>query len=188
MSLRQDLLKARSYLTVILGFMLAFGIVFYVEKNTGSADMKIPRLQLSENFPNLPAPRELSYHEAIWARIAWQYFVNNTQESGLANAAEGLPYTSLWGSASYLMAIISAHQLDIIDDHEFDIRIQKALNALSSLSLYQGKMPYLYYSTTELKPISTAYGVDYSLIDLSRLLMAFKVIIWRYPQYNALIK
>lgn len=188
MSISQDLLKARSYLTVILGFMLAFGIVFYVEKNNKSTDMKIPQLQLSENFPNLPAPRELNYQEAIWARIAWQYFINNTQVSGLVNSAEGHPYTSLWDNASYLLAIISAHQLGIIDDREFDARMQKALNALSILPLYQGNVPYLYYSTADLKPLTTTYDVDYSLVDVGRLLMAFKVIVWRYPQYNALVQ
>lgn len=188
MSIKQDLLKARSYLTVIIGFMLAFSIVFYVEKHTNPANMKLPQLQLSENFPTLPTTRGLDYQEAVWARVAWQYFVNNTQESGLVNSADGLPYTSLWDCGSYLLALISAHQLNVIDDKELDARMQKALMALSSLPLHQGNVPYLYYSTTDLKPLSTAYDVDYSLVDLGRLLVAFKVIIWRYPQYNALVQ
>ncbi|PVZ88958.1 hypothetical protein C9426_05500 [Serratia sp. S1B] len=188
MSIKQDLLKARSYLTVIIGFILAFSIVFYVEKNTNPTDMKLPQLQLSENFPTLPITRGLDYQEAVWARIAWQYFINNTQESGLVNSAEGLPYTSLWDCGDYLLALISAHQLNVIDDKELDARMQKALTALGSLPLHQGNVPYLYYNTTDLKPVMTGYDLDYSLIDVGRLLVAFKVIIWRYPQYNALVQ
>ncbi|PPS59246.1 hypothetical protein CRX72_17220 [Pantoea sp. BRM17] len=56
---------------------------------------------LSESFPALPETRELTFEEAVWARVAWQYFVNNTQPNGLANAEADNPWLSLWSSGSY---------------------------------------------------------------------------------------
>ena len=53
-------------------------------------------IALSKDFPPLPTKRALTYDEAIWARVAWQYYVNNTQPNGLANASDGEPWLSLW--------------------------------------------------------------------------------------------
>ena len=93
---RDALLSARSYLTILLGFLLGFAIVVWVEKQMPTRVESSAGISLSNDFPPLPAPRELTFEEAIWARVAWQYYVNNTQPNGLANAHDGEPWLSLW--------------------------------------------------------------------------------------------
>nr|WP_226991903.1 DUF3131 domain-containing protein [Cronobacter condimenti] len=46
-------------------------------------------ITLSEDFPPLPESRQLTFDEAVWARVAWQYFINNTRPDGLVNAQNG---------------------------------------------------------------------------------------------------
>ena len=90
-------------------------------------------LTLSADFPTLPAPRALTFDEAVWARIARQYFVNNTQSNGLANAIDNQPYTTMWDTGSYLMAAVSAQRLGIITRDELNARVNAVLTTLSSL-------------------------------------------------------
>ena len=88
MRIRDALLSARSYLTILIGFLLGFAIVVWVEKQMPARVESSGGMTLSQDFPPLPAPRELTFDEAIWARVAWQYYVNNTQPNGLANAQD----------------------------------------------------------------------------------------------------
>ena len=91
------------------------------------------RADAERRFPTLPAPRALTFDEAVWARIAWQYFVNNTQSNGLANAIDNQPYTTMWDTGSYLMAAVSAQRLGIITRDELNARVNAVLTTLSSL-------------------------------------------------------
>lgn len=101
MRIRDALLSARSYLTILIGFLLGFAIVVWVEKQMPARIESSSGMTLSQDFPPLPAPRELTFDEAIWARVAWQYYVNNTQPNGLANAHDDEPWLSLWSVGSY---------------------------------------------------------------------------------------
>jgi hypothetical protein len=68
--------------------------------------------------------RSLTAEEQVWAKTAWQYFVNNTQENtGLVNSVNGYTATTMWDTASYMMAAISAQRLGIISNTEFDMRM-----------------------------------------------------------------
>lgn len=74
--------------------------------------------------------------------MAWQYYVNNTQPNGLANASDGEPWLSLWSVGSYLFATIAAQQLNIITTDEFDERIGAALFTLGRYrSMIKGSRP-----------------------------------------------
>ncbi|MCD8668780.1 hypothetical protein LUD45_15460, partial [Klebsiella pneumoniae] len=72
MRIRDALLSARSYLTILIGFLLGFAIVVWVEKQMPARVESSSGMTLSQDFPPLPAPRELTFDEAIWARVAWQ--------------------------------------------------------------------------------------------------------------------
>lgn len=60
MTWKHSLLQARSYIAVIIGFLLAFGIVVYVETHMPPAPAESAELTLSADFPTLPAPRALT--------------------------------------------------------------------------------------------------------------------------------
>ncbi|MBH3106963.1 DUF3131 domain-containing protein [Serratia ureilytica] len=191
MAWKHSLLQARSYIAVILGFLLAFSVVVYVEMKMPPAPAESAELTLSADFPTLPAPRALTFDEAVWARIAWQYFVNNTQSSGLANAIDNQPYTTMWDTGSYLMATISAQRLGIITQDELNARVNAVLTALSSLPLADGQLPSLYYHTQ--RPIrlnslsQNESQSDWSAVDLSRLTMALNIVAWLYPEQTGAI-
>ena len=70
MRIRDALLSARSYLTILIGFLLGFAIVVWVEKQMPARVESSGGMTLSQDFPPLPPPRELTFDEAIWARVA----------------------------------------------------------------------------------------------------------------------
>ncbi|HFV9293219.1 TPA: DUF3131 domain-containing protein [Serratia fonticola] len=191
MSLRHNLLQARSHIAIILGFLIAFGVVLYIENRMPSPPVENTALNLSHDFPTLPAPRALTFEEAIWARVAWQYFINNTQPSGLVNAIDNQPYTSMWDSGSYLMAVISAQRLGIISRTELNSRMSNALAALGKLPLYQGRLPAVYYDTLQLDMLDTpslqSAEPGWSAVDISRIVMPLNISVWLYPEQTAAI-
>lgn len=184
MRTRDALLSARSYITILLGFLLGFAIVIWVEKQMPTRVESSGDIALSKDFPSLPAKRELTYEEAIWARIAWQYYVNNTQLNGLANASDGEPWLSLWSVGSYLLATAAAQQLNIISIDEFNERVSAALSTLRQMPLNAKGLPAAYYHADTLKILGKPHT---SAIGLSRILMALQTILWRYPQHATAI-
>ena len=59
---------------------------------------------------------ELTDREMKVAKTAWSYFVANYQPTtGLVNAVNKYPSTTMWDSGSYLAALTAARELGIID-------------------------------------------------------------------------
>ncbi|MEZ3498476.1 DUF3131 domain-containing protein [Pantoea sp. KPR_PJ] len=187
MSLKSGIYSARSYLTILIGFLLGFAIVLWVERQMPARVETTDGIVLSKSFPPLPQQRELTFDEAVWARIAWQYFVNNTQANGLVNGEAGKPWLSLWSTGSYLLATISAQQLAIIPDAEFDDRIASALDALAALPLKPDGLPAAFYQAETLDALPSADQNAGSAIDMGRLLMPLQILLWRYPQHAAAV-
>jgi len=183
MSLKAGILSARSYLTILIGFLLGFAIVLWVERQMPTRVETSDGIVLSKSFPPLPQPRDLTFDEAVWARIAWQYFINNSQPNGLVNAEAAKPWLSLWSTGSYLLATIAAFQLQIIPADEFDDRITSALASLGELPLQPEGLPAALYHADTLLPIASPNGNVGSAIDMGRLLMPLQILLWRYPQH-----
>lgn len=188
MSLKAGLYSARSYLTILIGFLIGFAIVLWVEHQMPTRTETTDGIILSERFPALPETRELTFEEAVWARVAWQYFVNNTQPNGLANAEADNPWLSLWSSGSYLLATIAARQLEVIDAAEFDDRISSALEALGRLPLQPDNLPAAFYQADTLTPLDQETARPGSAIDMGRLLMPLQILLWRYPQHAVAVQ
>lgn len=286
MALKDDLVTARSYIVFVLGLLVAFSLVYYIESNSKLPEkqvippvmmvksvVKLPHNQLpaepvvvdseraidqavinqpvpvvavkppvtspvaatatvpatapvqqdivppiqaqqhstqmaADNAmqPKIPddivastltvakrKPRALTIEEMEWARIAWQYFANNTQATGLVNSVNGYHATTMWDTASYMMAAISAQRLGIIEKEELNERMAKLLSALETMPLFEGQLPNKSYNTKTLAMVNyankeTAQGIGWSAIDIGRLLVPLKILKDKYPQHRASIK
>ena len=132
----------------------------------------------------------LSPDELALARAAWKYFENNYQPAtGFVNAADKYPSTTMWDLASSFAATVSAFELGLIDQAEFDRRIRTGLTSLGKIDLFRGEMPNKAYNAANL--IESTYTnqpgeIGFSAIDLGRMLIWLRIIRERYPQYTDL--
>lgn len=194
MTFLQGLINARSHIIFILGLLAAFGLVFMLE--TAQFELKSPNQDVITQSANKPEPLrgDLTVEEQQWAKIAWNYFRNNYQpETGLVNSVEAYPASTMWDTASYLMAIICAYRLEIIDTAEFDEKLSKALQALAKLPLFDGQLPNKSYNTMTLQMADyknnvTERGVGWSAIDIGRILVPLNIITWNYPKFMPDVK
>ncbi len=127
----------------------------------------------------------LNERELRAARVAWHYFEKYTQEStGLANSVGNYPSTTLWDTASYVAALVSAYELCLIEKPEFDRRITQLLTTVKGLDLFRKELPNKVYHT------KTGAKVDYtnkpgeigfSALDIGRFLVWMRIVKNRYP-------
>ena len=138
--------------------------------------------------------KDLNSTEIKWAKTAWIYFENNYNETtGLVNSVDNFTSTTLWDTGNYLMALISAYRLEIIDDIKFYNRLNKILDTLSNLRLYDNLLPNKVYNTKTLKMTNYSdkeikNGIGWSSIDIGRILAPLSFINLQYPKYNKKIK
>ena len=269
MALKDDLITARSYIVFVLGLLVAFSMVYYIEQKATVAPQVIPPVMMVKSVVNLPnnqvqatpvvqseraideqvidkpvpvvavqtvvteeaekkldapvvtaqvstiqpqqmvadnamkpkvpddvvlnplmvkkrQPRVLTAEEMEWARIAWQYFANNTQATGLVNSVNGYPSTTMWDTASYMLGAISAQHLGIISKKELNERMANVLVALEKIPLFDGKLPNKSYNTKTLAMVNYANkdatkGIGWSAVDIGRLLVPLKIIYQKFP-------
>jgi hypothetical protein len=128
----------------------------------------------------------LSERELAMARTAWKYFENNTQPSGLANAVDNYPSTTMWDTASYVGAIVTARELGLITPQQGDARLGKLLATLGGLVFFRDELPNKVYHTQTLDKVDYANRpgeIGFSALDLGRLLVWLKIVKERYPQH-----
>ncbi len=128
--------------------------------------------------PLTPEEREL-------AQSAWRYFVKNTQPStGLVNAVDGYPSTTMWDTASAVAGIAAAQGLGLIDLAEAKARLGAMIDSLRKISLFRNLCPNKVYNTIN------ADRVDYSnrpgelgcsALDVGRLMAWMEIVSQRYP-------
>jgi hypothetical protein len=200
-----NLVKARSSIVWILAILVAFAAVWWIERESGKeliAHTGTPArsggagivLPASTDLPVEPPPRELTAQEKQWAQLAWKYFENNVDaQTGLAHSVDGFGSATLWDTASYLLALLAAEDLDIIDKRDFDIRISKALVALESMPLQGARLPNKSYDTatlamTDYRNQPAPQGIGWSAIDIGRLLVPLNAIVWRHPVHTPVVR
>ncbi|MEW6493350.1 MAG: DUF3131 domain-containing protein [Cyanobacteriota bacterium] len=136
----------------------------------------------------------LTSEEQTYAKAAWQYFVNNYQPAtGLTNSTGGYPSGTLWDIGNYLMALNAARQLNLIDQADFDYRLNQFLQTLSNLKLFEDALPNKAYNAatgqmTDYGNNPVDRGIGWSALDVGRILAAFHVIRTCHPQYGDWIK
>ena len=132
----------------------------------------------------------LTPEEETYARTAWQYFLNNYQENtGFTNSFNGYPSGTLWDMGNYLMALNAARWLNLIDQADFDVRLNKFLASLSRLRLFEDSLPNKVYNTANGEMVDygnnpVERGIGWSALDIGRILAAFHVLRTCHPQYS----
>jgi len=196
MSFKQGLIRARSHLIFLFGLLTAFSLVIWLEgigMQQVSNDKFVELMETTYEQKPLEQ-RPLTAEEQQWAETAWVYFKNNTiPETGLANSVDNYNSSTLWDTSSYLMAIISAHRLALINDTEFDSRIIMALKSLAELPLFDKQLPNKAYNTrtlamTDYKNKDSKQGIGWSAIDIGRVLVPFNILVWNYPDHTRAVE
>lgn len=164
-------------------FHLLTGItICWLALSTVRADTELPASGYS------PRSGELTAREMTIAKNAWQYFVTNYQPTtGLVNAVNKYPSTTMWDSASYLAALTAARELGIIDKAEFDRRMLKFLATLNTLVLFRNELPNKAYNTISGQKVDYTNKpgeIGFSALDIGRMLVWLKIIKERYPEYG----
>ncbi|CAM8225668.1 MULTISPECIES: DUF3131 domain-containing protein [Enterobacter] len=164
-------------------FHLLTGItICWLALSTARADTGLPASGYA------PRSGELTAREMTIAKNAWQYFVSNYQPTtGLVNAVNKYPSTTMWDSASYLAAMTAARELGIIDKAEFDRRMLKFLATLNTLVLFRNELPNKAYNTISGQKVDYTNKpgeIGFSALDIGRMLVWLKIIKERYPEYG----
>ncbi|MBA4355896.1 MAG: hypothetical protein C0409_14515, partial [Novosphingobium sp.] len=127
----------------------------------------------------------LTAEERKIAEAAWRYFVNNTQgATGLVNAADSYPSTTMWDSGSAIGAIVAAQGLGLIDASEAEARLSRMLDTLGALRLFQGICPNKAYNTQSAAPVTYTNQpgeIGCSALDVARAMYWMRIIQQRYP-------
>lgn len=154
-------------------------------------EMLIPK---ASYYPVTRVAGALSDEDLAHARTAWKYFENNyDKRTGLARGIEGRDAASVNDISSFLMAMISAYELDIIDSLEFHRKMTRTLTSLKRMPLFEGKLPNKYYHTGTMQMLDHAYkttdtGIGWSAIEVGRFYTVVQKILHRYPQYGSDVK
>lgn len=134
---------------------------------------------------------ELSRADLQMARIAWTYFENNyNPETGLVNAVNNFPSTTMWDTGSALAATVAAFDFGFIGRKEFDDRITAMIGSLARMKLFNEEAPNKVYNTKTLDMVDyankkTEFGIGVSALDLARLLSWTRTLSCMHPKYKA---
>ncbi|MEM1236790.1 MAG: DUF3131 domain-containing protein [Pseudomonadota bacterium] len=176
------LLLAAGSATLLDGASLAIARAF-----EGRIDLSSVPIELAEKGPLTQVEREA-------AQAAWRYFEANTQPStGLVNSVSGFPSTTLWDQGTYLLALVSAARLGVVDADEFNFRVASFIEGLGRVELFDGRLPNKVYDTQSLEMVTYAneraeLGIGWSALDIARLLMGLRVVEKHHPQHGDAIR
>ena len=139
------------------------------------------------------AQGELCHADLEIAKTAWQYFENNyNPDTGLVNAVDNYPSTTMWDTGSALAATITAHNLGLLDARSFDQRIMAMFKTLTTMRLFNDEAPNKVYNTNTMQMVDygnqpTDAGIGVSILDLARLISWLNTLNCMHPQYHSAI-
>jgi hypothetical protein len=124
------------------------------------------------------------------AKIAWKYFENNYQKkTGLFNAANKYPSTTMWDTGSALAATIAAQDFGIISKKEFDDKITALLKTLVTMKLFNKEAPNKVYNTKTMNMVTyankvTPDGIGVSVLDMARLISWLNTLSCKHSKFK----
>ena len=137
---------------------------------------------------------ELCEADLDTAKIAWTYFENNYQkETGLFNAANKYPSTTMWDTGSALAATIAAEDFGLISNKEFDDKITALIKTLVKMDLFNNEAPNKVYNSKTMKMVTyknkvTPDGIGVSVLDLARLISWLNTLTCKHPKFKHQVK
>lgn len=130
----------------------------------------------------------LTAQQAQWARTAWRYVENNTDDgTGLVNGMDRVPTFTAWNAGDAIAATVAGFELQVIDAHEFDLRLSRLLGFLATMDLSQGKLPNKVYNSVTGKMVGFENRPDdigWSAVDIGRLLLWLRIAGQRHPRFQ----
>ncbi|WP_439566172.1 DUF3131 domain-containing protein, partial [Gloeocapsopsis crepidinum] len=152
-----------------------------------TVSVPVPKPTPTTNTP----PRLTQEADRIAAQRAWKYFERNwNTKTGLVNAVDNLPWTTLWDQGSAILGIHAARQLGLLPAGVFQKRIDTLLQTLETLPLPATGLPNKAYSThtaqmRQLDNTPDPQGKSgWSALDMARFLVGLHVLREHYPEYS----
>lgn len=192
MGFRENLSHARGHIVMIFALIAGLLLVLWLETLGEPPPATSEGPGIMQAFDDLdPLPLairgESSERDLEHARIAWGYFQNNVNDTtGLANSVHDYPSTTMWETGSYLVAILSAERLGLIDAREAQDRIDRVIDSLSKLRLFQDTLPNKAYNTQTLQLVDYAnkpseLGLGWSALDVARIVGTLGLVERNHP-------
>lgn len=151
-----------------------------------------PRVLGQLNAEPAPPPfrhaSEAELYAAAAAR-AWAYIDANWEErTGFVRTVPEWPVATVWDIGSGLAALVSAHDLGLVERAEYERRLARVLETLAGMPLFDGAAFNKTYTTSSARMLSRAdsvssRGFGWSAIDMGRLLIWLRVVADREPQF-----
>jgi hypothetical protein len=134
---------------------------------------------------------ELTPEEMAMARQAWQYFESNWNDAtGLVNSADKFASVTMWDQAAAIAALVSAKELGMVPQADFEAKMSRMLKTLATMPLYKDELPNKVYNSKTLLPVG--YGqldkreeIGWSALDLGRLAIWLKIVGAKYPKLQS---
>ncbi|MEM8980342.1 MAG: DUF3131 domain-containing protein [Pseudomonadota bacterium] len=192
-------MHSRDYLTgsnaFVFGLMCVFFGFFFLDLSPKLHAID-PLVELKASSDRLRSfgelRRPLTENERAFALKAWSYLEANTRETGFVDSVENYPSSTLWDQGSYLLGVISARKLDLIDQELLKERGSKFVASLSQLTLVEDRFPNKVYNTQTLEMVDYSNtpvqgGVGWSVLDLGRLLSGLSALSVAVPELRPAI-
>jgi len=187
----KNLKRARHHL-VFLGALIFGSVAIYYLNGLDMRKQGLGVIKLKNKIaPDLNVTEhKLTMNDMSNAKVAWSYFENNYHpKTGLVNSVDNFPSSTLWDTGNYLMALISAKKLALINEDVYDKRIHAILKSLATIELYKGLLPNKVYDAETLAMTNyankvTKKGIGWSAIDIGRLLIPLAYLNFNEPKYT----
>lgn len=187
---KQRLSGNRSSVLFLSGLVLTAGLAVYIDDFGRAMRFSTSNLALSGDVRVVRSDQVMTVTDWRDAATAWRYFEQNYQPAtGFVDSVAGFPSGTLWDQGSYLLALVSARALGLIDDARFETRVSALLSGLARMELFEGKLPNKVYNSQTLAMVDYANnisisGVGWSALDITRLLSALRVLEMKHPRYG----
>jgi hypothetical protein len=185
----------------ILAITAATFVVLYVEKvrpsdlgEVGGLFLKDHEIIKTHEYKLKPPAGKLTEEEIIFAKIAWKYFENNFDvETGFINGKDNCTEFTFQDLTSYLMGMLSAFEIGIIDSLSLHHRISLLMLSLEKLDLYDQSLPNRQYHILTLqmldsKGVPTMKGIGWDALHIGRFFAFVNKIKIDFPQYFPMLR